>query len=58
MSTNIVKIKNFINGKFVETKWTLNSYNPSTGNLNATIPDSNDEHVRAAVDAAKSAFKM
>ena len=58
MSSEIVLIENFINGNFIKIEKTFESYNPSTGNVNALIPDSDGKHVQEAVLAAKDAFQM
>jgi len=51
-----VNVKNFVNGDFVETPATIDSYNPATGKVWATIPDSDKTHVEQAVQAAAAAY--
>ena len=53
----VIKIKNFINGEFVECKTELTSVNPATAEVIATLPDSSEAEVNAAVSAAQLAFK-
>ncbi|KAG8201648.1 hypothetical protein JTE90_012715 [Oedothorax gibbosus] len=55
--SDIIVIKNFINGQFVGSKEYLDSFDPATGRLNARIPDSDTADVAQAVKAAKKAFK-
>ena len=50
-------MQNFIDGKFVEAKEFLDSYDPSVGEVWAKIPDSGKLEVNNAVSAAKSAFE-
>ncbi|XP_045165226.2 2-aminomuconic semialdehyde dehydrogenase-like [Mercenaria mercenaria] len=54
MST--IKVQNFINGKFCDSEKYLDSFDPSTGEVWAKIPDSTVVNVEAAVSAAKNAF--
>jgi len=52
------KILNYIDGQLVapaKGKY-LDNYNPSTGKVYSTIPDSDEEDVQKAVEAAKKAF--
>ncbi|CAF1224141.1 unnamed protein product, partial [Didymodactylos carnosus] len=49
-------IQNFINGKFEDTKSYIDSFNPATNEVNAKIPDSDENDVNNAVKAAKTAF--
>lgn len=52
------KLLNFINGEFHEAasgQW-LNNYNPATGSIYSLVPDSDDQDVEKAVQAAKKAF--
>lgn len=53
-----MKIKNFINGEFVEPVdgAYLPNYNPSTGQVYSELPDSNEMDVAQAVVAARKAF--
>ncbi|GIY18580.1 2-aminomuconic semialdehyde dehydrogenase [Caerostris darwini] len=55
--SDIIVIKNFINGQFVEGKKYLDSFNPATGQLLARVPDSDANDVELAVAAAKNAFE-
>ena len=52
-------IKNYINGELVEpiSKTYLDNYNPATGEIYSLIPDSNEQDVELAYQAAKNAFK-
>ena len=50
-------VHNFIDGKFVVPKQYLDSYDPSTGEVWAEIPDSDELDVEAAVQAASKAFE-
>ncbi len=51
-------LKNYINGALVEpvSKKYLDNYNPSTGKVYSYIPDSDQQDVELAYNAAKSAF--
>lgn len=52
------KLKNYIKGKLVEPaagKY-LDNYDPATGKVYSLVPDSDEQDVQLAVDAAKSAF--
>uniref|UniRef100_T2M660 Aldehyde dehydrogenase family 8 member A1 n=1 Tax=Hydra vulgaris TaxID=6087 RepID=T2M660_HYDVU len=49
-------LQNFINGKFVDGKKFIDGFDPSNGKIYAQIPDSDNEEVEMAVNAAKSAF--
>ena len=49
-------IQNFINGKFIDGKSLIDSFDPSNGKIYAQVPDSNKEEVDLAVSAAKGAF--
>jgi len=53
-----MKIKNYINGQFVnpiQDNW-LDNYNPSIGEVYGQIPNSTNEDVEKAVEAAEKAF--
>jgi len=53
-----MKIKNYINGKFLEPvsdNW-IDNYNPSTGEVYGKIPNSNQDDVEKAYQAAALAF--
>jgi len=58
MKTEVEILKNYINGKFVESKTTefLNAMNPATDEILAKVPLSTKEECYMAVEAAKSAF--
>lgn len=51
-----VVVSNFINGEFVSTDKYIDSFDPSTGEVWAKIPDSGEKEVNEAVSAAKAAF--
>ena len=51
-----VVVANYINGKFVPTDQYIDSFDPSTGEVWAKIPNSGEREVDAAVSAAKAAF--
>ncbi|MDH5365975.1 MAG: aldehyde dehydrogenase [Cyclobacteriaceae bacterium] len=54
------KIQNFINGKLVApvSGSYIDNYNPAEGKVYSLIPDSDEQDVKNAVDAAKSAFPI
>lgn len=54
------KLLNYINGKLVEPTLGLftDNYNPATGKVYALCPDSDEQDVALAVEAAKQAFPM
>ena len=52
-----VVVQNFIDGQFVKVKEFLDSYDPSTGEVWAQIPDSGKIEVDKAVSAAKKAYQ-
>jgi aminomuconate-semialdehyde/2-hydroxymuconate-6-semialdehyde dehydrogenase len=54
------KLLNFINGTYVPPKngQYIDNYEPATGQVYALIPDSDEEDVLAAVDAAEKAFPI
>ncbi len=56
----MLKIKNYINGQLVKPASDdyLDNYNPATGEVYSLIPDSNEQDVQNAVEAAKSAFPV
>ncbi|KAL4225871.1 Aldehyde dehydrogenase 8 member A1 [Mactra antiquata] len=54
MST--IQVQNFINGEFCDSERHLDSFDPSTGEVWAKIPDSSANDVEQAVKAAKDAF--
>src|SRR5437764_14255910 len=53
------QIKNYINGALVEParKQYFDNINPATGEAYSLIPDSDENDVQAAVDAAGKAFE-
>ena len=53
------KIKNYINGKLVESNSGnyIDNYNPASGNVYSFVPDSNEDDINAAVLAANTAFQ-
>ncbi len=53
------KIANYINGAFVPPRSGkyIDNYEPSTGKVYSLIPDSGEEDVADAIDAAKKAFE-
>ena len=56
----MIKILNYINGQMVEPvgKLYIDNINPSTGEVYAYIPDSDEREVEAAVTAAAAAFPL
>ena len=52
----MIIIENFINGKFVSHDHHIDSYNPSTGDVWAKVPDSGPKEIELAVEAAESAL--
>ena len=52
------KIKNYINGKLVESSSGnyIDNYNPASGKVYSLVPDSNEDDINAAVLAANTAF--
>ena len=52
------KIKNYINGELIEPvgKLYINNFNPATGKVYSLLPDSDEQDVALAVDAASKAF--
>ena len=50
-------MQNFIDGKYVPAENYLDSYDPSTGDVWAKIPDSDESEVETAVEAASKAFE-
>ncbi|CAG8531911.1 3878_t:CDS:10, partial [Acaulospora morrowiae] len=57
-NTKMLVLQNFINGEFLTAKATdfIDDYNPSIGKVYAKIPDSSEEEVNLAVEAAQAAF--
>lgn len=56
--SEIVKLKPFINGNYVESKTEkyTNAYNPSTGEVTVQVPCCTKEEVELAIASAKTAF--
>lgn len=54
--SSIQRIQNFIDGQFVPSASYLESFNPSTGDVIAQIPDSSANDAERAVLAARRAF--
>jgi len=56
---SVPKLKNFINGEFVESKATthLEITNPATNKLISLVPETTNEEFDHAVSSAKNAFK-
>jgi len=54
------KIKNYINGKLVESSSGnyIDNYNPASGKVYSLVPDSNEDDINAAVLAANTAFQI
>lgn len=52
------KLANYINGEFIAPKngKYIDNYEPATGKVYSLIPDSDDQDVKLAVDAAQAAF--
>lgn len=52
------KLANYINGEFIAPKKGkyIDNYEPATGKVYSLIPDSDDQDVKLAVDAAQAAF--
>jgi len=55
----LIHVENYIDGKFSRAADDrhLDSYDPSTGSVWATIPDSDVSDVERAVSAAQTAFR-
>ncbi|KAL5014024.1 hypothetical protein ScPMuIL_008294 [Solemya velum] len=54
--TSVLKLSNFIDGKFEQSASFIDGFDPSTGEVWTRIPDSGSNEVSRAVDAAKAAF--
>ena len=54
--TEVSVIENFIGGQFFPTNQYVDSFNPSTGEVWAKVPDSGCREVDDAVRAARQAF--
>ena len=53
----VLHLKNYIDGQFRDVDSRLDSYDPSTGEVAITVPDSGRQQVDEAVKAATVAFK-
>eukprot|EP00794_Sanderia_malayensis_P018349 gene18349-20192_t len=53
----MIRVENFMNGKFIPASQFLDSFDPSTGKVHAQIPRSGKSDVEAAVAAADNARK-
>ena len=58
MTSEMQILQNYVDGKFLSCEKTFPSFNPSTGEINAFIPDSGKLIVEEAVQAAKRAFPV
>jgi len=56
--SNLPRAQNYIYGQFEDTDTYIDSYEPSTGNVWALIPNSNGDVIDRAVLAAKNAFPL
>jgi malonate-semialdehyde dehydrogenase (acetylating)/methylmalonate-semialdehyde dehydrogenase len=58
-SSSIPKLKNYINGEFVESKAATHFEitNPATNQLLSLVPETTNEEFNHAVSSAKKAFK-
>ncbi|XP_075056777.1 2-aminomuconic semialdehyde dehydrogenase [Mixophyes fleayi] len=54
----LLELQNYIGGKFVVSAAYINSFDPSTGEIYCRVPDSSNEEVDSAVNAAKVAFPI
>lgn len=56
----MIEIKNYINGKFVPpiSGRSIENFEPATGQVFGTVPDSDMEDVAAAYNAAKNAYPL
>lgn len=54
---SMIELLNFIDGEFVACSGYLDSYNPATGKVHLQVPDSGEEDVEKAAQAALKAFK-
>ena len=50
-------LENFIDGRLEACDRHIDSYNPSTGEVHLKVPDSGQEEVEKAVQAARIAFE-
>ena len=54
--TDLLVLQNFINGEFTSTPATVDSFDPSTGQVHAKVPESGQHDVDLAVEAAEKAI--
>lgn len=54
---SVMELLNFIDGEFVACSGYLDSYNPATGKVHLQVPDSGEDEVEKAAQAALKAFK-
>lgn len=54
---SLTELENFIDGQFVLCSHHIDSYNPATGEIHLKVPDSGEEEIQLAVEAAQRAFK-
>ncbi|XP_008072319.1 aldehyde dehydrogenase family 8 member A1 isoform X2 [Carlito syrichta] len=52
----LLMLENFIDGKFLPCNSYIDSYDPSTGEVYCKVPNSGEEEIQAAVEAARKAF--
>ena len=52
----IITLKHFIDGKFLDGEKFVDSFNPATGKVHARVPNGDKAKVDLAVDAATRAF--
>ena len=54
------KLRNYVNGSYIEplSNQYIDNFEPATGEVYSLIPNSNDEDVQLAVDAADLAFPI
>jgi len=52
------KLRNYINGQYVDpiSNQYIDNYDPATGNVYSLIPNSGEQDVNHAVEAAEKAF--
>ena len=54
------KLRNYVNGKYIEplSNQYIDNFEPATGKVYSLIPNSNEEDVNQAVEAADLAFPI
>ncbi|KAM5263069.1 2-aminomuconic semialdehyde dehydrogenase isoform 2-T2 [Ctenodactylus gundi] len=55
-TVQLLMLENFIDGKFLPCNSYIDSYDPSTGEVYCKVPNSGEEEIEAAVQAARRAF--